>query len=161
MLNPGCDMPNGGKDCCGNCFHNLARKIGIEPGQEKLFLAASHCTLRDLNITIPFYTYCSSFRSYAWSEDVKVGKQPVGWVYAGGIYEKKYCRIPWNDKNEPKVYVSAECVVCGSKAGRGISVKHDGSRLGFCSNRHYIEWWKTIHKDDSVNPDDFEKPEHE
>ena len=74
------------------------------------------------------------------------------------LYEG-YVRIPWNDKIVPQVSVSAECVTCGRETNDGILVKHDGLKLGFCTNRHYVEWWKTIHNDSSLNPQDFESPE--
>jgi desulfoferrodoxin (superoxide reductase-like protein) len=85
-------------------------------------------------------------------------KQPSGWIFASGIYEG-YVRIPWDDKNEPRVSVPATCSVCGRKTDQGIEINHAGELLGFCTNRHYVEWWKTMHHEDSIRSEDFQSPE--
>ena len=88
--------------------------------------------------------------------EVNPDGQPDGWIYAGSTGDD---RIPWNDNNEPHVSVPAECVTCGQTTGEGIVVEHAGAKLEFCSNRHYVQWWKTIHEDDSLNPEHDESLE--
>ena len=34
-----------------------------------------------------------------------------------------------------------------------------GEVLGFCTDRHYVEWWVTVHHDNSFRSEDFESPE--
>jgi hypothetical protein len=38
-------------------------------------------------------------------------------------------------------------------------LNHNGIKLGFCTNRHYVQWWKTVHNDKSLNPERYESPE--
>ena len=153
-------MPNGGPDCCGNCSHNKAVQIMAHPHPEQpdKFWQLSHCTLRDVRITKPFWTYCSNFTYGKTPETRNRDESPRGWITASGLYEG-YVRIPWDDNCEPKVSVPATCSICGRKSEKGIEVDHDGDVLGFCTNRHYVEWWVTIHRDNSFRPEDFESPE--
>jgi len=52
-------MPNGGSDCCGTCWFN-ARNKG-EAGQRHADRSIpAVCTIRDLPIETPFYTYCAN-----------------------------------------------------------------------------------------------------
>ena len=141
-------MPNGGPDNCGGCAHNQANQemAHSQPTKGEHFRELSYCNLRDVNITVPYYTYCSHFGGRPLNPDGQLD----GWIYAGSTGDE---RIPWNDKNEPHVFVPAECVTCGQTAGKGIVVEHAGAKLEFCSNRHYVQWWKTIHEDDSLNPE--------
>lgn len=139
-------MPNGGSDCCANCSHNRALQEMAHPDSEN-----SHCTLRDVKITDPFWTYCDNFDRYPEKRNVV----PVGWIYASGLYDKGHVRIPWNDRNEPRLEVLVRCVICGQKTNKGIEVDHDGHSLGFCTNRHYVRWWKKLHQDDTLNSEDF------
>ena len=152
-------MPNGGPDCCGNCGHNRARQMKISPSERVKFWSASHCTLRDVNITNPFWTYCRNYL-HGRLEDMgdKAPAKPIGWVMANGLYEG-YVRIPWHGAVEPHVSVPATCSVCERKTDEGIEVMHEGAALGFCTNRHYIQWWRTVHQDDSFDPDNYESPE--
>ena len=52
-------MPNGGSDCCRTCWFNSQNggKFGYVRG---LDLLQSHCTIRDIAIEDPFYTYCGN-----------------------------------------------------------------------------------------------------
>lgn len=154
-------MPNGGSDCCGNCIHNRAvQEIGRpKRDQFEKFAELSYCTLRDVNITHPFWTYCRNRRSGGRRRNPSVQEQPIGWIFASGLYENSYVRIPWNGPNEPHANVATECCTCGRKTDRGITVEHEGATLGFCTNRHYVEWWKTIHDDPLIRPDRLQTPE--
>ena len=153
-------MPNGGPDCCGNCSHNRAvqEMAHPHPEQRERFWNLSHCTLRDIRITKPFWTYCRNFAYGKRPEERNLDEKPKGWISTSGLYEG-YVRIPWDGKNEPVVSIPAECTVCGRKTQRGIILRRNGKKLGFCTNRHYVQWWKTIHDDKSINLERYESPE--
>ena len=51
------------------------------------------------------------------------------------------------------------CVICGRKTEKGITVAHAGEAIGFCTNRHYIDWWKTEHDDPNISSDGLGTPE--
>ena len=156
----GQDMPNGGPDCCGNCGFNKAvqEMAHPHPDQAGRFRALSHCTLRDVKIRNPFWTYCRDFR---YGNDLPQPNEyviPKGWIYASGLYEG-YVRIPWHGNVEPYLSGPCTCVICGRKTERGINVSHGGRRIGFCTNRHYIDWWKTQHDDPNIFSDELSTPE--
>ncbi len=153
-------MPNGGPDCCGNCSHNRAVQEMAHPHPDKReqFLELSRCTLRDINITNPFWTYCKNF-SYGKKPEERNQQESInGLVTSSGLYEG-YVRIPWDNNNEPQVSIPAICKICGLKTQEGIIIESDNVSYGFCTNRHYIEWWKSRHNDDTFNPDHYERPE--
>ena len=52
-------MPNGGSDCCGTCWFNAGNKgrAGYLDPRER---GPAFCTIRDLPIRNPFYTYCAN-----------------------------------------------------------------------------------------------------
>jgi|TARA_B100001971_G_C18139588_1_gene509624 hypothetical protein len=153
-------MPNGGPDCCGNCSYNKAVQKMAHPQPEKTeeFWKISYCTLRDINITNPFWTYCSNFIYGKKPEERNKSENPIGWITASGLYEG-YVRIPWNGKIEPKVSVPVTCSVCQRIVDDGIKIEHNADILGFCTNRHYLEWWASIHKSKEYNPEDYISPE--
>lgn len=154
-------MPNGGPDCCGNCSHNYAVQEMAHPHPEHRgkFWELSSCTLRGIKITNPFWTYCRNFEYGKHPESRNQFATPKGSVTASGLYEG-YVRIPWNGQEEPSVSVPTSCSICGRKTESGIEVSHDRITLGFCTNRHYVQWWKTIHDDPEFKPEDYESPEH-
>ncbi|MGH6815609.1 MAG: hypothetical protein ACREC6_07890 [Hyphomicrobiaceae bacterium] len=79
-------MPNGGSDCCGTCRFDAKNKG--EAGYARAggpTLAV--CTIRNLAIEIPFYTYCANHplrRSQR--DDIPIG--PV-FAYDGGTGSRK------------------------------------------------------------------------
>ena len=155
-------MPNGGPDCCGKCGFNKAVQELVYPlpDRREQFWAISHCTLRNLKITDPFWTYCYSFcyTNQLPELDENEFMPPVGWVYASGLYEG-YVRIPWHGDSEPVVSVSCMCLICGRTTDTGIKVVHAGQEIGFCTNRHYIDWWKTEHDDPDISSEGLKIPE--
>jgi hypothetical protein len=153
-------MPNGGPDCCGNCAHNRAvqEMAHPHPEQRKRFRELSHCTLRDVPIKNPFWTYCKNFGYGKRPEDRNRNEPLVGGITASGLYEG-YVRIPWHGNTEPRVAVLAACAICGRKTPEGITIVHEGQRLGFCTNRHYVQWWRTLHADESFVPEHYQSPE--
>jgi len=134
------------------------RRWLIPPEKRKRFWELSHCTLRDVNISNPFWTYCHNFTYGKRSEERNLKDEPAGWIYSSGLYEG-YVRIPWDDTIEPQVSVPAKCVICKRETKEGIVVEHAGTKLGFCTNRHYVQWWKTIHEDASIETEHYESPE--
>ena len=127
------------------------------PDQRK-FWALCNCMLRDVKITNPFWTYCRNFRDGKRLPKPNDSEEPKGWIYASGLYEG-YVRIPWHGMMEPEVLTSCVCTVCGRKTDEGITVIHDGTEVGFCTNRHYIDWWKTEHDDPDISSACLDTPE--
>ena len=153
-------MPNGGPDCCGNCAHNPAvqKMSHPQPDKPEQFWELSHCTLRDVNITNPFWTYCPNFIYGKNPETRNKSEKPNGWITSSGLFEG-YVRIPWNGINEPILSLSVTCSVCKKMTDNGIKVQHESKLYEFCTNRHYVEWWVSIHKDNSFNPENYKLPE--
>jgi hypothetical protein len=71
-------MPNGGSDCCGTCWFN-ARNKGEAGYGHAASPEPSVCTVRDLPIDNPFYTYCGNHPHRRPEKD----PIPVGPVYSG------------------------------------------------------------------------------
>jgi len=153
-------MPNGGPDCCGNCSHNKAVQEMAHPHPEQydLFWKLSYCTLRGVKITSPFWTYCVNFNYGKVPETRNIEDTPTGWITSSGLYEG-YVRIPWDGEHEPRVSVPARCSVCGRTTGDGITINRGDAEFGFCTNRHYVEWWFSVHNDPSFPPEKYELPE--
>jgi hypothetical protein len=87
------------------------------------------------------------------------GVEPEGWIWAGALKDE-HRRIPWHGDNEPSVDVPTNCIICGRKTESGIEVRaNESSLIGFCSNRHYIEWWKAQHEDASISVDCYPAPD--
>ena len=81
-------MPNGGSDCCGTCWFNS--KNEGEPGyhgSEKAGVVI--CTIRNLEIPDPFWTYCANHPHH---NKNKI-ELPLGPVYVGDDYP--YSRKVW------------------------------------------------------------------
>ncbi len=70
-------MPNGGSDCCGTCWFNRAN--GGERGHAD-FKIPSHCEIRQLEISNPYYTYCANHPHHRPNRD----PIPIGPVYVVG-----------------------------------------------------------------------------
>lgn len=71
-------MPNGGSDCCGTCWFNrsLEGKRGSSNFNHDI---PSHCEIRDLDISDPFYTYCANHPYHRPGKD----NIPIGPVFEG------------------------------------------------------------------------------
>lgn len=156
-------MPNGGTDCCGKCCYNKAvQEMGCpDPQDWDRFWDISHCTLRDVRISNPFWTYCDNFRYEEKPESIiNKSEESRGWIKTNGMYEKGYTRIPWHGTTEPRlVDVESMCTICRREIDFAIEIIHNGQALRFCTNRHYIKWWVSIHHDISFRPNDFSPPE--
>jgi len=156
-------MPNGGTDNCASCIFNKAREIGdrfIDQPEErdKLFREMCHCFIRDVRINDPYWTYCDNYFYFRDRNPPGDDTVPKGPIFISGIYEG-FTRIPWDDNNEPHINVPVTCSKCGRQTEGGISIDHNGELLGFCTNRHYLEWWLTLHYDKRIIIDQYQTPE--
>jgi len=129
-------MPNGGPDNCAACgFNEVNRGKWAYPRPP--ISPNAYCSIRGIKINNPLWTYCINYRTKR--------KNPDGPIFSTGLYEG-YCRIPWNDRHQPKLYVDGSCVVCGLSFEKGIAVNTDNDELlHFCSNKHYVCWWENQH----------------
>ena len=136
-------MPNGG--CLDNCFEcqfyrvDKSKELTTEGNIKKEF---DYCTIRHLQIAKSCWTYCINSRT---GDAV-----PHGPVYANGLYgDNGYVRIPWNGRYEPRKVISGICRICHQTFEDGIEVNtNDEEVLQFCSNDHYLNWWKETHKNE-------------
>jgi hypothetical protein len=128
-------MSSGRAANCRACVFNRAnreRARTIGSGAE-----AAHCIIRSVPISRPEWTYCPNFDTQE--------ATPEGPIVVPGLYEA-YRLIPWNGEWEPRTYVAGRCVVCGQTFTQGIEVgTAPGSVEHFCSNDHYIQWWRERH----------------
>ena len=153
-------MPNGGPDCCGNCgFNRAVQEMAHPHPQDRYrFWDLSYCTLRNLKVGNPFWTYCDNFRYGKTLPSKDETEALEGPITGSGLYEG-YVRIPWHGDVEPVVSTPVTCSACGRKTESGISISHDSEALGFCTNRHYVEWWLTQHDDPRVTAEHLSTPE--
>lgn len=69
-------MPNGGSDCCGTCWFN--RSLRGQRGSRNFdHEVPSHCEIRGLDISDPFWTYCANHPYHRPGRD----PIPIGPVY--------------------------------------------------------------------------------
>ena len=125
-------MPNGGPDNCGQCIWNRSEGERTKPG---------FCELRKVRVIGTFWTYCGNFQP--WNEKIPDAKPQLrGPVYASGIFEGWYTRIPWCGINEPQTHTTGVCSVTGVKFGKGITlaVKETGEVFHFATNDIYCRW---------------------
>lgn len=130
-------MPNGGPDNCGTCgFNRRNRGIWRNPAPDES--DPPFCEIRGLVVLIDHWTYCQNWHSRT--------RQPIGPVYASGLYENGYRRIPWHGAIAPETGESGVCCECGQPFADGIAVPAvERQSWQFCSNLHYLEWWKRMH----------------
>ena len=118
-------MPNGGPDCCGNCAYNPHGGV---------------CTLRDVIILgNQMWTYCANF-----SHTARDNEKVKGPIFASGLIEDGYVRIPWLGDRGPGIGCPVKCFDCGDHVESGIEIKlRTGEKFGFCCNRNYVLWWSS------------------
>lgn len=71
-------MPNGGSDCCGTCWYNAQNKGQHDWRQADRSIPA-YCTIRDLPVANPFYTYCANHPKRCPQRD----PIPIGLAFTG------------------------------------------------------------------------------
>lgn len=88
-------MPNGGSDCCGTCWFNN-KNDGVAGYQPHALEKEGNvlCTIRDLVIPDPFWTYCANHPHHNDKIDL-----PLGPVYVtDGNYGRKFWADPPDDE---------------------------------------------------------------
>jgi hypothetical protein len=130
-------MPNGGPDNCGTCgFNRRNRGTWRNPAPDESELP--FCEIRGLSILIDHWTYCQNWHTRT--------RKPIGPVYSSGLYENGYHRIPWHGAIAPETGESGVCRECGQAFTDGIALPAvERQSWQFCSNLHYLEWWKRMH----------------
>ncbi len=81
-------MPNGGSDCCGTCWYN-SKNNGEQGYQNSKKEGVVICTIRNLEIPDPFWTYCANHPHH---NKNKIDL-PLGPVYINDGYP--YSRKVW------------------------------------------------------------------
>ncbi len=98
------------------------------------------------------WTYCQNWHTRT--------REPIGPIYASGIYEGGYRRIPWHGLVAPEFVQSGVCSECGASINDGISIPAvERAPITFCCNLHYLQWWKRQHPDEEA-PMSADIPEH-
>lgn len=166
-------MPDGGSDCCANCAFNkavqemgLSHEWAVSHGDDyealdkdrERFGRSAYCQLRNVDIPQPGWTYCANIVHGKFEPPPPGEVRIAGPIRRSGLFEGGYARIPWHGDVEPRVSVSCQCALCGRSTERGIVVSDAGEQLGFCSNRHYTEWWNAKH-DGNADSERYPSPE--
>lgn len=130
-------MPNGGPDNCGTCGFNR-RNRGIWHNPEIDEQQAPFCEIRSVTVLTDHWTYCQNWHTRI--------SEPTGPIYASGLYEAGYRRIPWHGSVEPEHVGAGVCSECGEPFVEGIAIAViESAPRVFCSNLHYLRWWKRQH----------------
>jgi len=130
-------MPNGGPDNCGTCGYNR-RNWGIWRNPQPDENEPSYCRIRSVPLTADHWTYCQNWHTRT--------SEPIGPVYASGLYENGYRRIPWHGTIEPDHIKAGVCNECRERFDEGLAIAvPDAPPVQFCSNLHYLKWWKRQH----------------
>jgi len=130
-------MPNGGPDNCSTCGFNR-RNGGVWRNQAPDESQMPFCEIRGVPILNDHWTYCENWHT--------LEPEPAGPIYSSGIYDQHYRRIPWHGAVAPELIAGGACHECGEPIHDGISIPTmEGAPLAFCSNLHYLEWWKRQH----------------
>jgi hypothetical protein len=95
-------MPNGGSDCCGTCWFN-ARNQGQAGFRHADDSIPAHCTIRDLPIESPFYTYCGNHPHRCPERD----PIPIGPVFTGDSSGRREFWLPSPDTEEVRLHLLA------------------------------------------------------
>lgn len=94
-------------------------------------------------MTADHWTYCQNWHTRT--------PQPIGPIYASGLYEGSYRRIPWHGNIEPEHIPAGVCSECGQRFSDGIQIAVvERPAKEFCSNLHYLVWWKREHPDEEA-----------
>ena|SRR5215813_2946657 len=130
-------MPNGGPDNCATCgFNRRNRGVWRNPAPDESELP--HCEIRGVTVMADHWTYCQNWHTRT--------RQPVGPIYASGLYENGYRRIPWHGNVEPERVGPGVCTKCGRRFADGLEIAVvESAPKQFCSNLHYLLWWKGEH----------------
>lgn len=138
-------MPNGGEsdENCYRCGYNKAMQdYGLpDIGEHERYERSTYCTLRKVAIWGAF-TYCANYalRIEEAFLDAEI-KGPIKKLAPYTEKEDHSVLIPWYNDIEPLVTTRVRCEICQKRSHKGIRLDMpDGSRIGFCSKEHYVEW---------------------
>ena len=135
-------MPNGGPDNCSTCGFNR-RNNGVWGNSARDDSEMPFCEIRGVLVLNDHWTYCQNWHTRT--------RAPVGPIYASGIYDECYRRIPWHGAVAPELINAGVCNECGDPVHDGISIPVlEGAPLAFCCNLHYLEWWKRQHPEEDA-----------
>jgi hypothetical protein len=136
-------MPNGGPDNCSTCgFNRRNRGIWRNPSPDEQQLP--FCEVRSLAVLIEHWTYCQNWHTRT--------RKPVGPVYASGLYETGYRRIPWHGAISPEHTGAGVCSECSEAFDEGIAIMAvEAAPRVFCGNGHYLRWWKRQHPQEDAS----------
>jgi hypothetical protein len=137
-LQPGeAGMPNGGPDNCSTCGFNRCNG-GVWKSTAIPAHGMPFCVIRQVPVLNDHWTYCRNWHTRT--------RKPVGPVYASGLYEGGYHRIPWDGAVEPETIGNGRCSECSAEFAEGIGIAAvEGAMQVFCSNRCYLHWWRRKH----------------
>lgn len=93
-------MPNGGSDCCATCWFNKKNKGEVGYGHTD-DPEPAYCTIRDLPIDHPFYTYCGNHPHRRPQKD----PVPIGPVYTGDSSGTRFLWKPSPDSEEIRLHL--------------------------------------------------------
>lgn len=130
-------MPNGGTDNCMNCPHNRANHTPINIKTALRRTRVPFCTVHQIPVWDHAWTYCSNYAK----EEPNIYSP----IYASGLYESGYARIPWLGFAEPvRNFAVTKCETCGNSTESGLlmEVPELEVRAEFCCNDHYHHWWQ-------------------
>ena len=89
-------------------------------------------------VLIDHWTYCQNWHTRT--------REPLGPIYASGLYETGYCRIPWHGNIEPEQIGAGVCIECGDRFAAGLQIAGvESATREFCCNLHYLQWWRREH----------------
>ncbi len=88
-------MPNGGSDCCGTCWFN-AKNRGETGFAHASDPEPAFCSIRELPIPVPFYTYCGNHPHRRPKRD----EIPIGPVFRGDSSGSREVWVPSPDTEE-------------------------------------------------------------
>lgn len=130
-------MPNGGPDNCSTCGFNR-RNAGLWRNSAPDETQLPFCEIRGVPVPYDHWTYCQNWHTRT--------SDPIGPIYASGIYDECYRRIPWHGAVPPEFVTTGVCSECSAPIHDGISIPSvEGAPLAFCCNLHYLDWWKRQH----------------
>ena len=135
-------MPNGGPDNCSTCgFNRRNRGVWRNPQPDETVFP--FCEIRGVSVPNDHWTYCQNWHTHT--------PVPIGPIYASGLYEQSDRRSPWHGAVAPEFGASGACNECREAVHDGISIPMmESAPLTFCSNLHYLEWWKRQHPEEEA-----------
>ena len=112
-------MPNGGTDCCINCSNNRANSTPHDFKAGDRSSRLPFCMLRLVGVYDRAWNFGENFTHRA---EVCEVFEPIGSIYATGVMERGYVRIPWYGIIEPSLQIIESFAICKQENKNGISI---------------------------------------